>query len=143
MSSFMLFLICASYCTLSCKRRPFPCGKGRRLLCVCAVKEGHNLSAGTQVVRGEGQGACAARDAQGDGPGDRRGAVARFRNVRVAAVRVARGRARRAVEERHDLAAGAGCIRGEGRCACALGDAVFNGPEDGVVTVIRRFYTKA
>ena len=69
------------------------------MLCVCAVKEGHNLSAGTQVVRGEGQGACAARDAQGDGPGDRRGAVARFRNVRVAAVRVARGRARRAPEE--------------------------------------------
>ena len=73
------------------------------MLCVCAVKEVCDLGAGAQVVRGEGQGACAARDAQGDGPGDRRGTVARFRNVRVAAVRIARGRARRAVEEGHGL----------------------------------------
>ena len=41
-----------------------------------------------------------------------------------------------AVEEGHGFAAGAGAIGGEGRGGGALGDALADGPEDGVI--IRR-----
>ena len=104
-----------------------------------APEEGDDLGTGADRSGGERRGAGAGGDALLAGPQDGL-VVARVRDGVDITERVAGGGRLRAAggapQERHDLGAGAGLVRGEGGAGRAVGDVLADGPLDGVVEVV-------
>ena len=98
-------------------------------------QEGDDLSTVAGHVGTEGVSGIALGDTGLDGPEDRVGVELAGGDILEGIGLGAGGSVLAAEEEGHDLAAGASLVGAEGGLRGALGDAVLDGPQDGVVAV--------
>ena len=107
-------------------------GSGRCAAAVCLKQEGDHLTAGADIQRPEGIGACAACDVIFLCPDDGLCVPVRIRYVCKFAAAADSGLACRRIEEGDDLGAGAFRIGREGVRPCAPCDTLFHCPQHGL-----------
>ena len=122
--------------TRSLSGRPIRRLQGLGRLIIKSVQERHYLGAVAYLRRRKGRFGLAVCYVVGDGPNDRAAAERIISNIAEAADIADIGASLRTIEERYHLAARTRLLGREFCAARSLGYAVFDGPANGIITII-------